>query len=129
MRKRSGRPPQFTDVQVAQVKAMACTPPADKALPLSRWSCPELARQAVDDGIATSISSATERRWLSENAIKPWQYRVNHDYHRRGAIAYLAAYDVHRSKVFGRCEGTTGIAAFERLADHVMCCGRCRRRR
>ena len=41
--KRSGRPPEFTAVQVAQVKAMACTPPADKGLPLSRWSCPELA--------------------------------------------------------------------------------------
>ena len=38
--------------------------------------------------------------------------RVNHDYHRRGAIAYLAAYDVHRAKTFGRCEDTTGIAPF-----------------
>ena len=34
--------------------------------------------------------------------------RVNHDYHRRGAVAYLAAYDVHRAKVHGRCEDTTG---------------------
>ena len=48
------------------------------------------------------------------------QIRVNHDYHRRGAIAYLAAYDVHRGQVFGRCEDTTGIAAFERLVDQVM---------
>ena len=39
------------------------------------------------------------------------QIRVNHDYHRRGAVAYLAAYDVHRGKVFGHCENTTGIAA------------------
>jgi hypothetical protein len=30
--------------------------------------------------------------------------RVNHDYDRGGAVAYLAAYDVHRAKVFGRCE-------------------------
>ncbi len=182
--KRSGRPPEFTDVQVAQVKAMACTPPADKGLPLSRWSCPELARHAVDDGIAASLSPATVRRWLSEDAIKPWQYRswifitdpdfavkaqrvldlydrtwdgtplggndyvisadektsiqarcrchptlpagtsrqirVNHDYHRRGAIAYLTAYDVHSGRVFGRCEDTTGIAAFERLVDQMM---------
>ena len=36
--------------------------------------------------------------------------RVSHDYHRRGALAYLAAYDVHRAKVFGRCEDSTGIA-------------------
>ena len=73
--KRSGRPPEFTDVQVAQVKAMACTPPADKGLPLSRWSCPELAEQAITDGICGSISPATIRRWLSEDALKPWQYQ------------------------------------------------------
>ena len=73
--KRSGRPPVFTAVQVAQVKAMACTPPADNGLPLSRWSCPELARQAVSDGICASISPSTVRRWLSEDALKPWQYQ------------------------------------------------------
>jgi len=27
--------------------------------------------------------------------------RVEHDYERRGALAYLAAYDVHRAKVMG----------------------------
>ena len=32
-----------------------------------------------------------------------------------GAWAYLAAWDVHRAKVFGRCERTTGIAPFRRL--------------
>jgi len=32
--------------------------------------------------------------------------RVNHDYHRRGAVAYLATYGVHRAKVFGRCHDT-----------------------
>ena len=73
--KRSGRRPVFTPVQVAQVKAMACTPPKDSGLPLSRWSCPELARQAVTDGICASISPSTVRRWLSEDALKPWQYQ------------------------------------------------------
>ncbi len=46
--------------------------------------------------------------------------RVNHDYHRRGAIAYLAAYDVHTACVFGRCEETTGIEPFTRLVQEVM---------
>ena len=46
--------------------------------------------------------------------------RVNHDYHRRGAVAYLAAYDVHRAKVYGRCEDTTGIVPFTRLVEQVM---------
>jgi hypothetical protein len=182
--KRSGRRPKFTAVQVAQIKAMACTPPADKGLPLSRWSCPELAAQAITDGICGSISPATIRRWLAEDALKPWQYqswifitdpdfaakaqrvldlydrrwegtplgsgdyvisadektsiqarcrchptlapgtsctmRVNHDYDRGGALAYLAAYDVHRGKVFGRTEPTTGIEPFHRLVTQVM---------
>lgn len=46
--------------------------------------------------------------------------RVEHEYVRGGAWAYLAALDVHRAKVFGRCETTTGIAPFERLVDQVM---------
>jgi len=182
--KRTGRPPRFTPVQVAQVKALACRPAADSGLPLSRWSAPELARQVITDGICTRISASTVRRWLSQEALKPWQYqswifitdpnfapkaqrvldlyarqwqgqplgpgdyvisadektsiqarcrchpslppgsarmmRVNHDYHRRGAVAYLAAYDVHRAKVFGRCENTTGITPFEALVAQVM---------
>lgn len=184
--KRSGRPPRFTPVQVALVKATACKPPKACGQPLSRWSCPELARQVVADGICPSISSSTVRRWLTEDALKPWQFqswifitdphfagkagkvldlyarvwdgkplgendyvisadektsiqarcrchptlpaapsraaRVNHDYTRGGAVAYLAAYDVHRAQVFGRCEDTTGIAAFERLVAQVMTC-------
>jgi hypothetical protein len=46
--------------------------------------------------------------------------RVEAEYQRRGAWAYLAALDVHRAKVFGRCERTTGIAPFERLVEQVM---------
>ncbi|MCU0735382.1 MAG: transposase [Methylotetracoccus sp.] len=46
--------------------------------------------------------------------------RVEHEYQRSGAWAYLAALDVHRAKVFGRCEAATGIAPFGRLVDHVM---------
>jgi hypothetical protein len=46
--------------------------------------------------------------------------RVAHEYQRRGALAYLAAWDAHRGKVFGRCEPTTGIAPFARLVQQVM---------
>lgn len=46
--------------------------------------------------------------------------RVEHEYERGGAWAYLAALDVHRAKLFGRCEETTGIAPFHRLVDQVM---------
>lgn len=46
--------------------------------------------------------------------------RVEHEYGRRGALAYLAAWDVQRAHVFGRTEPTTGIAPFGRLVDQVM---------
>jgi hypothetical protein len=46
--------------------------------------------------------------------------KVEHEYVRKGAWAYLAALDVHRAKVFGRCEARSGIAPFDRLVDQVM---------
>ncbi|MGI8308395.1 IS630 family transposase [Saccharopolyspora hattusasensis] len=183
-RKRTGRPPSFTALQVAETKALACQLPAETGTPLSRWSCPELAREVVARAIAGSVSVSTVRRWLADDALKPWQYRswifirdpdfrakagrimdlyartwgevplgedeyvisadektsiqarcrchptlapgqaramrVNHEYDRGGALAYLAAYDVHQAKVFGRTEPTTGIVPFMNLVAQVM---------
>ncbi|MGW0563157.1 IS630 family transposase [Streptomyces sp. NPDC003016] len=183
-RKRPGRPASFTPLQNAQVKALACQLPARSGTPLSRWSGPELAREVVARAIAETISVSTVRRWLSQDALKPWQFqswifitdpafrprakrvldlyartfdgtplgtdeyvisadektsiqarcrchptlapgqaramRVNHTYGRGGALAYLAAYDVHQARVFGRCEPRTGIDPFMNLAAKVM---------
>ena len=47
--------------------------------------------------------------------------RVEHEYSQGGAWAYLAALDVHRGTLFGRCEATTGIDPFDRLVAQVMC--------
>jgi hypothetical protein len=46
--------------------------------------------------------------------------RVEHEYERKGALAYLAAWDVHRAKLFGRCEPNNGIEPFGRLVEEVM---------
>jgi transposase len=73
--KRGGRPPVFTPVQVASVKALACQPPEASGLPLSRWSSPELAAHAIISGICGSISASTVGRWLREDALKPWQFQ------------------------------------------------------
>jgi transposase len=180
---RSGRPPAFTATDRAEAVALACALPAESGVPLSRWSGPDLARElAARRGIAASAS--TVRRWLADDALKPWQHRswisardpqfaakaarvldlyagiwegrplgagdyvicadektsiqarcrchptlppgkaramrVEHDYDRRGALAYLAAWDVRRGQVTGRCEDTTGIAPFARLVAQVM---------
>jgi hypothetical protein len=57
------------------VIALACELPAEQGVPLSRWSSQELAREAVARGIVERISDVTVWRWLSEDAIRPWNYR------------------------------------------------------
>lgn len=46
--------------------------------------------------------------------------KVEHEYKRCGAWAYLAALDVHQAKLFGRCEQKNGIVPFDRLVAQVM---------
>jgi transposase len=46
--------------------------------------------------------------------------RVEFEYERHGTVAYLAAYDVHRARLMGRAEPTTGIAPFAALVNQVM---------
>ena len=61
---RSGRPPVFTAADRAEAVALACALPAESGVPLSKWSCPELARElAARCQIAASAS--TVRRWLA----------------------------------------------------------------
>lgn len=167
-----------------EVKALACELPATTGVPLSRWSCEELARELVTRAVVAAISAAIVWRILDRDAIRPWFHRswifpraqdfaakaavvldlyarifegkplgkrefvicadektsiqarcrchptlppgrarlmrVEHEYERCGAVAYLAAYDVHRAKVFGRCEDTTGIVPFGQLVEQVM---------
>jgi hypothetical protein len=147
-------------------------------------SCSDIAREVQRSGLVATISEKTIWRWLSEDAIRPWQHRcwlfprdpefaakagrildlyarrwegkplgrkdfvistdektsiqarrrlhptlapgpkramrVEHEYERCGAWAYLAALDVHRLKLFGRCEHSTGIVPFEKLVGDVM---------
>ena len=45
---------------------------------------------------------------------------VEHEYKRGGALQYLAAWDVRRGRVMGRCEEKTGIDSFGRLVEQVM---------
>ena len=46
--------------------------------------------------------------------------RYEFEYERKGALAYHAAWDVRRAKVFGFCHETTGIKVFQQLVDLVM---------
>jgi hypothetical protein len=165
---------------------LACERPADSDVPLARWSSTELAAEVVARGICEQISGVTVWRWLSEDAIKPWQYRswifprdpeftgkagrildlyggrwegellhpgdyvvccdekpsiqararkhptlpaapairrgqhVEHEYDRRGALCYFAAWDARRAKLFDRCGPADGIVPFDALVEQFM---------
>jgi hypothetical protein len=45
---------------------------------------------------------------------------IEHEYERGGALQYLAAWDVRRGDVMGRCEPTTGIEPFGRLVNQGL---------
>jgi DDE superfamily endonuclease len=186
---RSGRGPVVRDLfpplQIAEVKALACELPAERGVPLSRWSSTEIAREAVARGIVERISGVTVWRWLSEDAIRPWNYRswifprdpdfkakagpildlyegrfdgqplepgdfvvcadekpsiqararkhrtraaepggkrqrVEHEYERKGALCYLAGWDVKRARIFDRCAARDGIEPFDALVEQFM---------
>jgi hypothetical protein len=174
----------FPPSVVVEVKALACELPARRGLPLARWTCAELRREVMAQGLVAQISGTTLWRWLGQDALRPWRHRswifprdpnfaakagpildlyhrrwqgtplgpydyvlsadektsiqarkrkhpslpptsgrpiyVEHEYARCGAWAYIAAWDVHRAKLFGRCERKTGIVPFERLVAQVM---------
>jgi hypothetical protein len=64
----------FPPEQVAEVKAIACQLPIEHGLPLGRFSRAELHRLVLERGV-TAASATTIWRWLTEDAIKPWQTR------------------------------------------------------
>lgn len=82
-------------------------------------------RQLKDDEFVISADEKTSiqarirtHRSVAANARHPML--VEHEYERGGVLQYLAAWDVHRARLFGRCEPTTGIEPFGRLVDQVM---------
>jgi len=184
-RPRCGRPVVLPPTTRALVIALACERPAERDVPLSRYSLSELAAEAAQVlGTDAGPSRSSIWRWLLQDALRPWRHecwifprdphflelagpvldlyacrwqgqplwadeyvlsadektsiqarrrvqstlapgphqatRVEHEYERQGAVQYLAAWDVHRAVVFGRCESKTGKAPFGRLVDQVM---------
>jgi hypothetical protein len=45
---------------------------------------------------------------------------VEHEYERKGALCYLAAWDVRRAKLFDRCAPKDGIVPFDALVEQFM---------
>ena len=74
-RPRSGRPRRFSAAVGAEVKALACELPTESDVPLAKWTCLDLAVEAARRGVVSSVSASTLRRWLTADALKPWQHR------------------------------------------------------
>jgi hypothetical protein len=74
------------------------------------------------------VLSADEKTSIQARARRHTTYppqpaspmKVEHEYRRCGAWAYIAALDVHRAKLFGLCDHKTGIRPFDRLVDQFM---------
>ncbi|MCA1681429.1 MAG: transposase, partial [Actinobacteria bacterium] len=45
---------------------------------------------------------------------------VEHEYERKGALCYLAAWDARRAKIFDRCAPKDGIVPFDALIEQFM---------
>lgn len=60
---------------ICEVKALACSLPAETGRPFSRWSREELRREVLRQGIVAEISGSTIWRWLDADAIRPWSHR------------------------------------------------------
>jgi hypothetical protein len=86
-----------------------------------RWKAAVLGPR--DYVLCTDEKTSIQARRRTHRSLPPAPGRpayVEHEYARKGAWAYLAAWDVHHAKLFGRCEHKTGIAPFERLVAQVM---------
>jgi hypothetical protein len=73
--------------------------------------------------ISTDEKTSIQARRRIHSPLPPSAHRamrMEHEYERKGAWAYLAAWDVRRAKIFGRCERKTGILPFGRLMKQVM---------
>lgn len=71
----AGVEPAFPPSLVVQVKALACELPHTLGLPLSRFSIEEIRQHVISQGLVAEISGATLWRWLSSDALRPWQHR------------------------------------------------------
>lgn len=86
-----------------------------------QWQGQEL--HADEYVLSTDEKTSIQARCRVHETVPPQPglpMKVEHEYERKGAWAYLAAWDVHRAKLFGRCEPKSGIAPFDRLVAQVM---------
>lgn len=99
---------------------------AKKAAPIldlyaGRWEGRPLGAKDFVLSSDEKTSIQARRRRHAETPPRPGRRRrLEPEYKRMGALQYLAAWDVGRGMVVGRCEAKTGIAPFGRLVDQIL---------
>jgi hypothetical protein len=99
---------------------------AEKAGPIldlyaGRWHEQPLGPNDYVLSMDEKTSIQARGRCHAETPPQPEQTRrIEAEYERHGALQYLAAWDVHRGIVLGRCEKKTGIKPFGLLVDQVL---------
>ena len=74
-RPRRGRPPVLPPMSRALVVALACERPANRGVPLSRYSLSDLAAEvATEVGDDDAPSRSSIWRWLMQDALRPWRH-------------------------------------------------------
>jgi DDE superfamily endonuclease len=99
---------------------------AEKAGPIldlyaGRWQGKPLSRK--DHILSADEKTSIQARRRCHPCLPPAPGRpayIENEYERGGALQYLAAWDVRRGYVMGRCEPKTGIAPFGRLVNQVL---------
>jgi hypothetical protein len=100
-----------------------CAAKAARVLDLYARHWEDAALSANDYVLSADEKTSIQCRCRCHPSLPPAKSRailVEHEYQRGGALAYLAAGDGHRAKIFGRGEDTTGIEPFRRLVCQVM---------
>jgi len=68
---RSGKPATINAHQICQLVALACDNPESYGRPITHWTQPELADEAIKQGIFSSISSRHVGRLLARLELRP----------------------------------------------------------
>lgn len=126
---RSGSRGTFTAEQVTQILALACEPPEKSGRPITHWTNAELADEAQQRGIVTSISASQVRRYLLAAKLQPHRSRywlntkekdpeVFREQVERVCDTYQQAPSLHATQhTHTVCvDEMTGIQALERVA-------------
>ena len=108
---RPGKPPTITPEQICQLVALACDNPENYGRPISHWTQPELADEAIKQNIFDTISSRHVGRLLARLELRPhknqyWLHKKIDEFREQKIHDICAIYqEAAALKKSGYCHG------------------------